>query len=55
MTPEELRQLGRLAMKYAGELNGKLRAKKLSKRRRSEIAKHAATARWSKESRISQD
>jgi hypothetical protein len=38
--------LGRLG----GQKGGKARAAKLSKRRRSEIARKAAQARWNKES-----
>lgn len=49
MTGDELAQLGKLAMKYAGEVNNKLRTKKLSPARRKEIAKKAAEARWSKD------
>jgi hypothetical protein len=32
-----------------GRLGGKARAKKITKERRSEIARDAATARWKKE------
>lgn len=42
LSPEERTQLGR----RGGQAGGAARAKALSKRRRSEIAKKAAAARW---------
>ncbi len=40
------------AAQALGRLGGQARAKKLSKKRRSEIAKKAAQSRWSGDSRV---
>ena len=48
-TEEEYTEDGKnKAAQALGRLGGKARAKKLGKRRRAEIAKKAAKARWSK-------
>lgn len=45
-TPDEIRRVMSALGKIGGPKGGKARAKKLSKKRRSEIARKAALARW---------
>jgi hypothetical protein len=48
--PDEIRELFR----RQGSIGGKKRSEVLLPERRSEIAKHAAEARWQKEKRVRQ-
>jgi hypothetical protein len=49
LDPEELQRLsGQLLGKKYGSKGGKTRARNLSAKRRSEIARKAAAARWAK-------
>lgn len=45
-TPDEIRRVMSALGKIGGPKGGQARAKKLSKKRKSEIAKKAALARW---------
>mgnify|MGYP001587983458 CR=1 FL=1 len=45
-TPDEIRRVMSALGKIGGPKGGQARAKKLSKKRKSEIAKKAAIARW---------
>ncbi len=45
-TPDEIRRVMSALGKKGGPIGGRARAEKLSKKRRSEIAKKAAFARW---------
>ena len=46
-TPEEIRRVMSALGRIGGPKGGKARAKKLSAKRRRDIAKRAASARWS--------
>ncbi len=48
LTPEQVSEISR----KAGEVGGVARAQKLSAKKRSEIAKKAAAARWAKKEKI---
>ena len=47
-TPDEIRRVMSALGKIGGQKGGEARARSLSKKRRTEIAKKAATARWKK-------
>ena len=50
LTEEEMRQLAGMVLGQAGgKKGGRSRAQKLTKARRSEIARKAANARWSRQ------
>lgn len=50
-SPEDVQAFKRVATNY-GARGGKARAKKLTKKRRQEIARQAAQARWSKDRKL---
>lgn len=49
MKRSELKALGKLLRQQFGRLGGIARAAKLTKKRRSQIARAAANARWTKD------